>query len=63
MSADDDNELELIAREIEMAQDDPGPLGDDEPEIRPLCRECVRELPDGDDGLCSFCRVVGEVDR
>ncbi len=30
----------------------------DEPEIRPLCRECVQELPDGDDGLCAFCRVV-----
>ena len=51
--------MEFFAREIEMTPD-PGDLGGDEPTIRPLCRECVRELPDGDDGLCDFCRVVTE---
>jgi hypothetical protein len=48
--------MEFAAREI--AKGDPGPLGDDEPQLRPLCRECVRDLPTGDDGLCDFCRVV-----
>lgn len=28
-----------------------------DPPIRPLCRECVRDLPDAS-GLCTFCRVV-----
>lgn len=55
MSTDD--EMEWVAREIEMTPD-PGDLGEDEPTIRPLCRECVKEPPDGDDGLCEFCRIV-----
>jgi len=55
---EDDDELMMVYREVTLGAD-PGHLGDDEPEIRPLCRECVRDLPDGDDGLCSFCRVLG----
>lgn len=42
----------------EVTKGDPGHLGDDEPEVRPLCRECVRELPADDAGLCDFCTVV-----
>ena len=36
---------------------DPGHMGEDEPEVRPLCRRCVAEPPDGDDGLCMPCRA------
>ncbi|MDO0975987.1 hypothetical protein [Mycolicibacterium frederiksbergense] len=42
-------------RRISMDYDDV----DDVPPLRPLCTQCVRELPDRDDGLCAFCRVVG----
>ncbi|WP_460359519.1 hypothetical protein [Mycobacterium sp. ZZG] len=38
---------------------DPGHLGDDEPEVRPLCTECVRDLPNPGDSVCAFCRVTG----
>ena len=56
MSGDDDEEMMFAHLEVTMG--DPGHLGDDEPEIQPLCRKCVRELPDDDDGLCAFCRLV-----
>lgn len=57
MSTDDnyDEEMQMVAHEVTWG--DPGHLGDDEPdEVRPLCTRCVRDLPDGDDGLCVFCR-------
>lgn len=46
-------------------------MTDNDPVLRPLCSECVRDLPapdlhgaqdragqPGGDGLCAFCRVV-----
>jgi hypothetical protein len=54
-----DDEAEYLIREIAEGGD-PGPLGDDEPQLRPLCRECVRDLPTGHDGLCEFCRVLDD---
>ncbi|QNI06503.1 type IV toxin-antitoxin system AbiEi family antitoxin domain-containing protein [Mycobacterium kubicae] len=55
---DRDDEEGLVTFLEVTASPDPGDLGQDEPKLQPLCRECVRELPDGDDGLCAFCRVV-----
>jgi len=57
-SSDHDDEESLMAYLEVTAAPDPGDLAEDEPELQPLCAECVRELPDGDDGLCAFCRVV-----
>lgn len=37
---------------------DPGYLGEDEPKIQPLCRECVRELPEDGSDMCAFCQVI-----
>lgn len=54
---DGDSEMDFTAWEIAQAGD-PGHLGEDEPEVRTLCRNCVLELPDSDDGLCTFCRAV-----
>lgn len=54
----DDDEMLLAYLEVTMG--DPGDPQDDDPKLQPLCRECVRELPDGDDGLCAFCRMVIE---
>ncbi|KZS75730.1 hypothetical protein A4G26_04875 [Mycobacterium kansasii] len=54
---DNDDEMNFAYLEI-VVGGDPGHLGDDEPTIQPLCTECVRGLPDGDDGLCGFCRAV-----
>ncbi|MCV7005662.1 hypothetical protein [Mycobacterium gordonae] len=53
-----DDEESLFAFLEVTASPDPGHLGEGVPELQPLCTECVRELPDGDDGLCAFCRVV-----
>ncbi|GJO43086.1 hypothetical protein DE4576_00357 [Mycobacterium marinum] len=55
---DRDDEESLMAFLEVTAAPDPGDLGEDEPTIRPLCRECLDDLPDGADGLCAFCRVV-----
>ncbi|SOX53705.1 hypothetical protein MAAFP003_2379 [Mycobacterium ahvazicum] len=38
--------------------EDPGDLGEDEPEPRPLCANCVRDLPESGSPLCAFCRVI-----
>lgn len=55
------NDDEMLMAFLEVtAAPDPGHLGADEPEIKPLCRECLDDLPDRDDGLCAFCRVVHE---
>ncbi|MDC8982160.1 hypothetical protein PR370_06105 [Mycobacterium marinum] len=60
MSAPDDpdDEESFMAYLEVTARPDPGDLGQDEPGLFPLCSECVRERPDGEDGLCAFCRVV-----
>ncbi|WP_167107259.1 hypothetical protein [Mycobacterium sp. DL592] len=58
MTNPDDNDESHWAFWEVTASGDPGHLGEDEPEVRPLCRKCTKELPDGDDGLCAFCRLV-----
>jgi hypothetical protein len=62
MPTDDyDDDMEYAFREVtqgsEFEADESEPSGD--PPLQPLCRECVRDLPIADDGLCSFCRVIG----
>jgi len=54
--SDYDDEMEHVYREVTFG--DPGHLGDDEPALQPLCRQCVRDLPIADSGLCEFCRVA-----
>ncbi|MFA7510516.1 MAG: hypothetical protein WCZ29_08545 [Mycolicibacterium vanbaalenii] len=55
MNSDDDDEQFMTFLEVTMG-DDPGHLGDDEPEVRPLCRQCLGDPLDGPDGLCALCR-------
>ncbi|RFZ03852.1 hypothetical protein DSM43518_04567 [Mycobacterium marinum] len=55
---DDRDDEEMMMAYLEVTMGDPGELDEDEPTIRPLCRECLDDLPDGADGLCAFCRVV-----
>lgn len=57
MSAADDDELTRVFYEVTRGSD-PGRLGDDEPQVRPLCRRCVRDLLADAGGLCEFCKVV-----
>lgn len=51
-----DDEMEWVMREILAAPD--SDLSDDDPPLRPLCRECVREPPAEGSDLCRFCQVI-----
>ncbi|MGD9517527.1 MULTISPECIES: hypothetical protein [Mycolicibacterium] len=59
MSGEYDDELEHVLAEVTRPRQDYDPEGDGPPP-QPLCRQCVRDLPADDSGLCAFCKVVSE---
>lgn len=44
-----------------MTEPDPQPA--EVPGLQPLCRNCVRDLPVDDRGLCAFCLTVRGEDQ
>ncbi|XTP37164.1 hypothetical protein ACORG1_13490 [Mycobacterium sp. TJFP1] len=59
MSGEYDDEMEHVYDKVTRPREDSDPERDGPP-LQPLCRQCLRDLPADDSGLCVFCQVVSE---